>query len=343
MRERVGLLVVNLGTPDAPTTTAVRRYLRQFLSDGRVIDLAAPLRWLLLNAVILPTRPAKSAEAYRKVWTPAGSPLLVNSAAFTRALAERLGPEWPVELAMRYGNPSIESGIDRLMRAGADRIVALPMYPHAASSSVGSSVEEIFRVLARRNDIPSLTVLPPFHADEGFLESWREAIAASAESLKPDHVLFSFHGLPERHVLASDSRGASCLKAPTCCDALSQANVGCYRAQCHETARQLAKRLSLDRGAWSIAFQSRLGRTPWITPHTDERLRELAHAGVRRLLVACPGFVADCLETVEEIAIRGRADFIVTGGQELALVPSLNARPTWVAAVEKLVRRASGE
>ena len=339
--ETVGVLVVNLGTPDAPETGAVRRYLREFLSDPRVIDIPAPLRWLLLEGVILRTRPQASAALYRKVWTAEGSPLLVHGRALVAALGARL-PDCPVRLGMRYGKPSIASAFDELLRAGADRVVVFPLYPHATSSSVGSTLEEVFRVNGARWNVLPLSVVPPFHADAGF----HDALAAVAEpalaAFRPDHVLMSFHGLPERHVTKADDRGAGCLARATCCDVATRANASCYRAQCHDTARRLASSLGLPAGTWTIGFQSRLGRTPWIKPWSDVVIRELAAKGVKRLAVCCPGFVADCLETLEEIGLRAKADFVAHGGADLVLVPSLNAHPRWVDAAEALVRRAGG-
>jgi ferrochelatase len=338
----VGVLLVNLGTPEAPTTQAVRTYLREFLSDERVIDIPSAARWLLLEAVILPRRPAQSAAAYRKVWTAEGSPLLVHGRALATGVQRELGPAFRVELAMRYRQPSIESAVEALLRAGASRLVAMPLYPHATSSSTGSSIEELFRVLSKRWDVPPISIVPDFHADEGFLGASQEVAAAALDGFGADHLLFSFHGLPERHIRKSDVRAHGCLDRASCCDVAVATNRGCYRAQCHATARALAQRLALAHGAWSVAFQSRLGRTPWIRPYTDLRVRELAQSGTRRLAVIDAGFVADCLETLEEIGIRAREDFRAHGGEDLRLVPCLNAHPTWVRAAANLVRRAAG-
>jgi len=337
----VGFLLVNLGTPDAATPAAVRRYLREFLSDPRVIDIHPVARKLLLELVILPVRPRKSAEAYAKVWTAEGSPLLTLSRALEAKVRAALGPGHLVELAMRYGSPSIPDALARLLAGGARRLVVAPLYPQYSSAATGSSVEAVFAALAGQHVVPPVSVLPPFHDDPGFVSAFAAVGAPVLAREKPDHVLFSFHGLPERHVKASDHSGRHCLRSASCCDALGEANRDCYRAQCFATARALAARLALAPGSWSVCFQSRLGRTPWIKPYTDLRLDELAREGKKRLCVFCPAFVADCLETLEEIGLRARAQFLAGGGESLALVPSLNASDAWVEALAKLLRRTA--
>ena len=333
-----GLLLVNLGTPDEPTPPAVRRYLRQFLSDPRVLDIHPVGRAALLNLVILPRRPAQSAEAYRKIWDPArGSPLLYHSQDLCRLVAERLGAGWKVELAMRYGSPSIESALDRLR--AVDSVVVLPLYPQYAASSTGSTLEEIYRLAAARWNAPSLAAVPPFYDQPAFISAFTAVGRPVLERERPDHVLFSFHGLPERHMRKSDESGHHCLSSPRCCDRVSGVNRNCYRAQCYATARALAGDLALEADRWSVSFQSRLGRTPWIRPYTDVVLPELAARGVKRLAVFCPAFVADCLETLEEIGIRARDQFRAAGGDDLFLVPSLNSSPAWVDVVVDLARR----
>jgi ferrochelatase len=336
MKTPTGLLLVNLGTPDAPDPASVRRYLRQFLSDPRVVDINPVGRALLLNLVILPFRPAKSAHAYRTIWGPDGSPLLVHSRALTVAVRARLGEGWRVELAMRYGNPSIEAGLTALRRAGCDRIVVLPLYPQYSSAATGSTVEEVCRVAGALWVTPMLTFVGAFYDDPRFID----AVAAVGRPLldagRYDHVLFSYHGVPERQVQRTDETGAHCLRRDDCCDAIVSANRHCYRAQCYATTRALVARLGLAEGTYSTAFQSRLGRTPWIRPFTDETVRALARSGVKRLAIFSPSFVADCLETLEEIGLRAREDFVAHGGETLTLVPSLNATDAWVEAVAGL-------
>ena len=335
-----GLLLVNLGTPDEPTAPAVRRYLRQFLSDPRVLDIHPVGRAALLNMVILPRRPAQSAAAYRKIWDPTrGSPLLFHSQDLAQQVGERLGAGWRVELAMRYGSPSIEAALERLRATGADEIVVLPLYPQYAASSTGSSLEEVYRIAAARWNTPSIAAVPPFYDEESFIAAFAAVGRPVLEREKPDHVLFSFHGLPERHMRKSDESGRHCLASASCCDRVDGVNRNCYRAQCYATARALAAALALDEKGWSVSFQSRLGRTPWIRPYTDVVLDELAARGIKRLAVFCPAFVADCLETLEEIGIRAREQFRAAGGDDLFLVPSLNSSPGWVDAVVDLARR----
>lgn len=333
-----GVLLVQLGTPASPATGDVRRYLREFLSDPRVLDLPALPRWLLLHLVILPRRPRASAAAYRSIWTPEGSPLLVHSRALAEGVARELGPRFRVELGMRYGEPSLAGALGRLRAAGAERIAALPLYPQYAASSGGSALARVFELAAAEWDVASIEALGPFHADPGFLGASAAVAREALEGFGADHVLFSFHGLPERQVRRSDPTGGHCLASPGCCDVPAPAHRRCYRAQCTATARALAERLALAPDAWSLAFQSRLGRTPWIRPYTDERLPELAARGVRRLAVVCPSFVADCLETLEEIGIRAREQWHAAGGEELRLVPSLNSHPTWISALASLLR-----
>lgn len=331
-----GILLVNLGTPDAPKPREVRRYLREFLNDPRVLDINAAGRFFLLNAIILPLRPKKSAEAYQQVWQPAGSPLLIESQKLKAEVQSRL-QSCPVELAMRYGSPSIASGLEALKAKGCDRLVILPLYPQYASSSTGSTLEKVYQELSTRWNTPYITTVPPFFDHPAFIEAFAQVGQPHLDEMKPDHVLFSFHGLPERHMHKSDESGSHCLKAPNCCATMNAANRNCYRAQCYATARALAARLALPDDGWTVSFQSRLGRTPWIQPYTDELIKELPKRGVKTLAVYCPAFVADCLETLEEIGMRAEADFKGAGGESLRLIPSLNAHPAWADAVVKLV------
>jgi protoporphyrin/coproporphyrin ferrochelatase len=338
-----GVLLVNLGTPAAPEPRAVRRYLREFLGDPRVLDMAAPLRWLLLHAVILPLRPRRSAAAYAKIWSEEGSPLLAHGRALRAALAGALGPGFRVELAMRYGEPGVAGALARLEAADAEPLVVAPLFPQYSLSSTGSALEHVYAQLARGAHVPAVRALGPFWDDPGVVAAWAAVARAPLAAFRPDRVLLSFHGLPERHVRATDPSGAHCLASATCCDALGPANRHCYRAQCFATARAIAGALGLAPSQWGVGFQSRLGRTPWIHPYTDVLLPEWAAEGVRRVAVMCPSFVADCLETVEEIGIRARAQWQALGGEELLLVPCLNAHPAWVEALAALVRRAAGQ
>jgi len=335
---RTGLLLVNLGTPDAPTSGAVRRYLREFLGDPRVLDIGPIGRALLLNLVILPRRPAQSARAYASIWdAERGSPLLYHSRDLAAAVAERLGADWHVELAMRYGRPSLAAALDAFARSEVERIVVLPLFPQYASSSTGTAQARVMELAGARWNVPPLDFVPAFYNDPGFIAAFEQVARPVLAEFRPDHVLFSFHGLPVRQIVKTDRDGAICFRSETCCDALTNPN--CYRAQSFATARALATRLELAADRHTVCFQSRLGRTPWIEPYTDHVIERLGRGGTKRLAVMCPAFVADCLETVEEIGIRAREQFKRAGGDELILVPSLNATAPWVEAVSAIATR----
>ncbi len=335
------MLIANLGTPSSPQTGDVRRYLREFLSDPRVLDIAALPRWLFVNAVIAPFRAPRSAKAYWKVWTERGSPLLANGRDLRDALAAELGPGFEVALCMRYGEPSLAGALDELLRNDLERIVFVPLFPQYASSSTGSALARVHALVAERWNVPALTTLPEFFDDPGFIEALAEIAAKRLDAFRPDHVLFSYHGLPEGQVRKSDPTRRHCLASDRCCDAIGLANRHCYRAQCHATSRALAAALGLGPGSHSTSFQSRLGRTPWIEPYTDVVLPELAGSGVKRLAVMCPSFVADCLETLEEIGLRGAEQWRALGGESLALVPCANAHPAFVRFLAERVRSSS--
>jgi len=332
-----GVLLLNLGTPDAPRTAPVRRYLREFLSDRRVLDIHPVARWLLLRAVILPFRSPRSAAAYRLIWTSEGSPLLVHGRALRDAVAEELGPGFRVELAMRYGNPSIADGLRALRETPLERLVLAPLFPQYSAAATASALARAFTELDAGWDVPPVHVVAPFYDHPAFIDAFVEAGREPLARFAADHVLFSFHGLPARQIRRSDPSGRHCLADPSCCNAISGANVSCYRAQCFASARALTRAFGVDADDSSVAFQSRLGRTPWIEPHTDRVLPELAARGIKRLAIACPSFVADCLETLEEIAIRGREQWRSLGGEELLLLPCPNAHPTWVQGVARLI------
>lgn len=337
LNNKVGILLVNTGSSSAPTTAATRTYLRQFLSDPRIIDIAAWKRWLLLNLIILPLRPKKTAHAYQQIWTDRGSPLIAFSEDFRDALAPRLDGAH-VAIGMAYGKPSVPSAIDDLLAKGIDRLVVVPMFPQYASATTGSVLECVYKHCSEKWNVPSITVLPPYYNDPGYLEAWRAVAAPDLEAFKPDFVLLSYHGLPERQILKGDESGCHCLKSPDCCDRLVPANKDCYRRHCVETGKALVKLLGLSDDQYKITFQSRLGRDPWLSPATDDTIEELAKQGVKRLAVLSPAFTADCLETLEEIGMGGKESFEEHGGEEFLLVPSLNAHPRWVEAMEHLLR-----
>ncbi|MEH6671228.1 ferrochelatase [Halopseudomonas sp.] len=321
------VLLANLGSPASTDVADVRRYLNQFLMDPYVVDLPWPLRRLLVGLILL-LRPKKSAEAYASIWWEEGSPLVVISRRVQQALQARL--DMPVELAMRYGEPSIERGLLALARKpGVREVLFMPQYPQHADSTTTTSIREAERVVAEHKLDIKLTVVPAFHAKPGYMD----ALVASAQPHLEqgfDHLLFSYHGLPERHLRKADPTGSHCLAYPDCCDRPSPAHATCYRAQCVSVTREFTRRLGLRDDQWSLAFQSRLGKDKWIEPYTETRLDELAAQGVKRLLVMCPAFVSDCIETLEEIGDRGREQFIEAGGEELVLVPCLNDHPQWI-------------
>ena len=329
-----GVLLINLGTPRSPATGDVRRYLREFLMDPRVLDMPALGRWLLVNLVIAPFRAPRSAAAYRKIWGPEGSPQLAHGLALRDALAKALGGGYAVELGMRYAEPALAGALARLRARGAGRVIVQPLFPQYAESSFGSAVARV-RELAP--DV-ALEVLPEFFAAPGFIAALAEVTRPRLAAFRADHVLFSYHGLPERHMRAGDPTGRHCLASADCCRAVVGANAHCYRAQCFATTRALAAELGLPDEAHSLSFQSRLGRDPWIKPYTDLRLPELAAAGVKRLAVLCPSFVADCLETLEEVGIRGAEQWRSLGGEALELVPCVNAHPAFVRFLAERVR-----
>ncbi len=339
VENKTGVLLVNLGTPDRPTTGPVRRYLREFLSDPRVLTLPASLRWLLLNLVILPTRTRKAAAAYQKIWLPEGSPLRVHTEALTDAVGSALGSRFKVEGAMRYGEPSIASGLAALERASVDRVIVLPLFPQYASAVTASVAAEVFRCCDAAGDIPPIEIMGAFYDEPDFASSWADLVGPALSKFAADHVLFSFHGLPEDQIRASDPRGDHCLASPDCCQNPGASLKRCYRAQCYETADALIDALALDRAKTSSAFQSRLGPRPWIQPFTDVVLPDLAEKGVRRLAVFCPSFVADCLETLEEVGIRLRDQWLSLGGEELWLAPCPNGDERFALAVAGWISR----
>ena len=276
MTPKTGLLLINLGTADSPTPGAVRAYLREFLMDPRVLDLPALRRWLIVHLFILPFRPRRSAEAYAKIWTPEGSPLLVHGRALAAKVAARLGAGAEVALGMRYGNPSIASALKRLREAGAERLVVFPLYPQNSGATTGSTLDKVRDETAGHWAPADIRIVPPFYDHPAFIDALAGLARPVIERIGPERVFFSFHGLPERQIRKADPGGGHCLARPDCCERIGEANRDCYRAQCFATARLLADRLALPAEQRRVCFQSRLGRTPWIGPHTDELLAEEA-------------------------------------------------------------------
>lgn len=315
--EPIGVLYVNLGTPASPSVPDVRRFLRQFLSDIRVVDVTPVVWWPLLNVVILPLRARKSAHAYQSIWTKDGSPLMVISKRQAELLQRELGSGYVVELAMRYGEPSIASAVARLRSRGAGRMIVLTAFPQYSRATVGSVNAEVERVLASDARPLATTYIESWHDDPGFIDALAERCRASEGSTPIEHWVWSFHGLPERYVTDGDP----------------------YRIQCERTAELLAERLGLGRDEWSIAFQSRFGREAWLQPYADQLVPGLAPKHPR-LGIATPAFAADCLETLEEIGIRLRATFLAAGGRELVLAPCVNDSSKLIAALARRVRES---
>ncbi|MBC7744487.1 MAG: ferrochelatase [Flavobacterium sp.] len=333
-----GVLLVNLGTPDSPSTADVRKYLDEFLMDGRVIDVNPVLRAALVKGIIVPFRGPKSAKLYREIWSDeTGSPLMHYSLKQLELLKLRLGEEYHVELAMRYQSPSIESALDKLKNAQVDSIRVLPLFPHYASASSGSVLEKVMLLVSKWLTIPNVSFVNSFHDNPKMIE----VFAQNGDKHKPenfDHILFSFHGLPQRQLVKSDHSGLHCLKVADCCSSLNENNKFCYSAQCHHTAYLIAERLQISKEKYTVCFQSRLGKDPWVKPYTSEVIKELAAKNVKRLLVFCPAFVADCLETVYEVSVEYGDEFKHLGGERVQLVESLNDHPLWIEAMEELVR-----
>ncbi len=318
---RVGILLINLGTPEAPTAKALRPYLREFLWDRRVVEIPRAVWWPILNGIILNTRPARSAEKYAAIWRPEGSPLrhfTERQATLLRdELARRLPQPPEVAYAMRYGRPAVADAIQELRARNVDRILVLPLYPQYAASSSGSALDAVWRLLLRLRNMPEVRTLRHFHDHPGYIAALRQSVEAYwAEHGRPDVLVMSFHGVPRRSLDLGDP----------------------YHCECHKTGRLLAEALGLDAARYRITFQSRFGRAEWLQPYTDKTLEELGRTGTRRVDVICPGFVADCLETLEEIAMEGKATFLNAGGGEFRYLPALNDRPTWIAALADLAQ-----
>ena len=319
---RAGVLLINLGTPQALTTGAVRRYLAEFLSDPRVIELPAALRWLLLHGVILRTRPRRTLQAYRSVWTEEGSPLMVHSRALEQgvrdAVATRFDGPVSVALAMCYGEPSVERALRVLMQAGVERLLVLPLYPQYCGATTGAASDAVGAALARLRWVPSLRFLDHYHDYPRYIDAIAASIERSWENEgRNERLLFSFHGMPRTTLDAGDP----------------------YYCQCQGTARQIAARLGISRSEWALAFQSRFGPAAWLQPDTEATLRGWAEAGIEGVTVVCPGFAADCLETLEEIAQRYRDGFLATGGKRFVYVPALNADTMHVQMLTELIAR----
>jgi len=328
-----GVLLVNLGSPESPSVPDVRRYLNEFLMDKRVIDVPWLMRRFIVGMILI-NRPKESAHAYEKIWTKEGSPLVVISQNVQKQLQQRL--KVPVELAMRYQNPSIGGALRKLAGQGIDELLLIPLFPHYAMSSYETAVERVKEIARSIAPKMRIDVQPPFFKDPDYIAA---LVMSANEYLKKDYdyILFSFHGLPERQIKKSDPTGCHCFTKENCCESPSPAHATCYRAQCFQTTAAFVQHAGIPPEKYSVSFQSRLGKDPWLKPYTDFELERLAKQGIKKILVICPAFVSDCLETLEEIGIRGRDTFLHAGGKELVQIPCLNEHPLWIETLERMV------
>lgn len=336
MSGKIGILLINLGTPRSSHPRDVYRYLIEFLTDGRVIDYPWLWRQLLVRGVIVPMRYRQSARSYQAIWTPNGSPLMVHAEALKRALQMQMGDEVIVESAMRYQEPSIKDKVDVLLKQSIKQLIIVPLFPQYASATTGSVHQEVMRILGTAQVIPKTVFIDQFATHPQFINAVC-AIASRKPYESADHILFSFHGLPERHVKKAD-RQQWCLQKPTCCREQCPQNINCYSAQCYATAEAIAQQLAIPKEKYTIAFQSRLGKEQWLQPYTNAVIQDLARKKCRNVVVFCPSFVSDCLETIFEIGVEYAAEFKHSGGQALTLVEGLNADPVWVDALEHIIK-----
>lgn len=332
---KTGVLLINLGTPDEAKVGAVRRYLFEFLNDPRVIDLPWLLRKILVNLIIVPFRSFSSTKIYKELWTDQGSPLMIHGESVTKKLQEQLGDEFGVHLAMRYQNPSMDKVMKEMYLLNYKKIIIVPLFPHYASASSGSAMEKAMRIMSKWWVIPEISMISQFWDDEGFINSFVER-AKQYDIESYDHVLFSYHGLPERHVNKVYEDGIPC-KDHNCETDLTEDNKFCYKATCFATTRLLAEKLDIPEEKYTVAFQSRLDKK-WLEPFSDKVIAERAAKGDKRILAFSPAFVADCLETTVEIGMEYQEIFEAHGGEKVQLVESLNDHPMWVNTLEKLVR-----
>jgi ferrochelatase len=335
-----GILLVNLGTPDSPSRGDVYRYLKQFLLDPRVIDIPWLPRNLLVRGIIAPFRSGASAKLYKELWTPEGSPIKIYGERVKAGVQQILGPEYVVALGMRYQNPSIESALNELLDQQVSEITVFPMFPQYASASTGSVHEEVMRLISQRLGIPNIKFINSYYDLPAMIDIFADN-ARQFDIDSYDHILFSFHGLPQRQLRKTDTCN-HCLKTSNCCHAISEKNQFCYGAQCHGTAYAIADKLGLSKDRYTICYQSRLGKDPWVQPYTSVVLEELAKKGAKRLLVFSPAFVADCLETIIEISTEYQEEFEEMGGEKVDLVPSLNDDPRWIQAICDLLLEKEG-
>lgn len=332
-----GVLLINLGSPDSTKTKDVKKYLDEFLMDERVIDIPYWKRFLLIKGIILNTRPKKSAKAYKKIWLKEGSPLIVISKQFKEKVTKKTNI--PVALGMRYGTMSIKNAIQELTDQGVEEILLIPLYPHYAMSSYETVVEKAKEINSKFFPSIKMDILPVFYNNKDYIKAMSNNLKNHLKDFDYDHILFSYHGIPERHILKSDTTKSHCKIDGTCCNTPSKAHQTCYRHQCLETTKSIVKSLGLKDGSYSNSFQSRLLKDPWLKPYTDFELKRLPKEGVKNLAVITPAFVADCLETLEEIAIEGKVQFLENGGNNFKHIPCLNDDDNWVDTVTKWIEQ----
>jgi ferrochelatase len=335
---KTGVLLINLGTPDSPSIPDVRKYLQEFLMDRRVIDIPLVNRFFLINGIIAPFRAPKSAKVYKELWTERGSPLLFYGLDLKKLVQESLGSDYLVSFGMRYQNPTLESAIDELKDKGLDKIVILPLFPQYASASTGSAVEKALDIIKNWEVIPELKIIANFADHPLFIKAFAELGRKYMEKEKYDHFIFTYHGLPERQIKKAAVQNY-CQLNDKCCSKYHSKNRYCYRAQCYETTRLLAAELNLQESQYTVCFQSRLGKTPWIKPYTDEIIKGMAEKKIKKILAFSPSFIADCLETTIEGGVEYKELFEKHGGEKWQLVESLNVSPQWVECVKDLVLR----
>ncbi|GAA4824309.1 ferrochelatase [Algivirga pacifica] len=338
-----GVLIVNLGTPDSPEVGDVRKYLREFLMDGRVIDIDSWKRWMLVNLIIAPFRAPKSAKEYIKVWEDEGSPLLTYGVKTKHLLQEALGEEeYLVELGMRYQSPSIAQALDNLKAANVKEIIVIPLFPQYASATTGSVTAKVMELMGDWQVIPDIKFVQHFHRHPLFIKAFAEIGKKYLEKQSYDHVIFSYHGLPERQIIKAQIKTCCQLKNGTC-SKNSEKNTFCYRSACFETSRLLASALGLQEDQYTVCFQSRLGKDPWIQPYTEDTIKKLASEGKKSVLAFSPAFVADCLETTVEVGQEYKELFEEEGGTHWQLVESLNDHPLWIACLQDLVHNTASK
>jgi protoporphyrin/coproporphyrin ferrochelatase len=331
-----GVLLLNVGTPEHPEINSIKKFLKEFLMDPRVINIPYVYRWLILNFFILPRRPAKVATKYNRIWKTEGSPLMLYTKRIKQLLSEDLGEKYVVDVAMRYGVPSIKTSINYLMKQNINQLQIIPMFPQYSSAATGSAIEKVLKTIEKFDYFPKIQINNSFYNHPGYIQ----AIANIGNNCKPkefDHILFSFHGLPISQ-LRNQSSKSNCLQSSECCQKICSTNYHCYRAQCFQTAHLVAEAININQKQYSVSFQSRLGKTEWIQPYTIDTIKHLAKSGLKRLLVFCPSFVIDCLETLDEIGNELSETFLQQGGEKMALVPALNDDKLWIQTLSNWIK-----